>query len=219
MPAGPSWLETVRAVRRLANADDTDEVLVRQAGAGDRPAAAILIERHTDKIFAVCYRMLGSRAAAEDASQETFLRLWKHAATWKPKGAKFETWLYRVAMNYCLDQLRKSGRERPEEDAPEMPDGAAGPADHMLENERRQAIEAAIEGLPDRQRMAIVLCHLKEMSNIEAAEVMGVSVEATESLLSRARRALRGQLAPMKEHIMGTMNDDGTTKSARSNAR
>lgn len=192
-------------------AEESDETLVRKAGRGDRDAAALLVERHTNRIYAVCYRMLGGKAAAEDAAQETFLRLWKNAHRWEPKGAKFQTWLIRIAMNYCLDQLRKSGREAPEEAAPEQIDTADRPDDSLLATERKRQIGVALEKLPARQRLAITLCHFEEMSNIEAAKVMDVSVEAIESLLSRARRSLRDRLSPMKPHLAGRMSDESVT--------
>ena len=196
------------AVGQVAHADDSDETLVARAGAGDRMAAASLIERHTDKIYACCYRMLGDRAAAEDAAQETFLRLWKNAKRWKPMGAKFETWLYRVAMNICLDILRKSGREISDENAPEQTDPAARPDDEVFARERRAVIDEALGALPDRQRVAVTLCHFQELSNIEAAAIMEVSVDAMESLLARARRNLRDRLAPVRRHLTGGMGND-----------
>ncbi len=186
---------------------------MRLAGRGDRAAATTLIERHTDKIYAGCFRMLGDRASAEDATQETFLRLWKNAHRWKPQGAKFETWLYRVAMNICLDQLRKSGREIGEDAAPEHADPAPGPADDYFANEQSFAIATALATLPDRQRLAITLCHFQELSNIEAAAIMEISVDAVESLLARARRNLRDRLAPMKPYLTGTMSDDAITNA------
>ena len=170
----------------------------------------MLVERHTRMIYAVCYRMLGSKHAAEDAAQETFLRLWRHAARWKPQGAKFETWLYRVATNICVDQLRKTKRDAPEDAAPERADSADRQDQTIFLRERRFAIDEALAQLPDRQRLAITLCHFQEMSNIEAAEVMEVSVDALESLLARGRRALKENLAPMREHLTGKM-DDGET--------
>lgn len=184
-------------------------MLVARAGRGDRQAASALVARHTDKIYAVCFRMLRSKPAAEDAAQETFLRLWKNASKWRPKGAKFETWLYRVAMNICLDQLRKSGREAPEDAAPEQADSAPRQDDHIFAAERRLAIDTALETLPERQRAAIALCHYQELSNIEAAKIMNVSVDALESLLARGRRALRDRLIPMREALTGRMDDDG----------
>lgn len=159
-------------------------------------------------IYAACYRMLGSAQAAEDATQETFLRLWRNARKWKPRGAKFETWLYRVAMNYCLDQLRKSKREAPEEAVPERADQSDRQDQKLFLSERRFAIDEALSKLPDRQRLAITLCHYQELSNIEAAEIMNVSVDALESLLARGRRSLRDKLAPMREHLMGKMDDE-----------
>ena len=166
-------------------------------------------------IYASCYRMLGAKHAAEDATQETFLRLWRHAGKWKPQGAKFETWLYRVAMNICLDQLRKTKREAPEEAAPDGMEGRADSADRqdqtLFLSERRFAIDEALEQLPERQRLAITLCHYQELTNIEAAEIMEISVDALESLLARGRRALRDALAPMREHLMGKMDDEQST--------
>ncbi len=162
-------------------------------------------------IYAACYRMLGSKAAAEDAAQETFLRLWRSASRWKPQGAKFETWLYRIAMNICIDQLRKLKREAPEDAAPERADSADRQDQTLFVAERRFAVDAALARLPERQRLAITLCHYQELSNIEAAEIMGLSVDALESLLARGRRALRDSLAPMREHLTGKMDDEQST--------
>ena len=181
---------------------DTDADLVARAGQGDRLAASELVLKHTDKIMGVCFRMLGDRASAEDATQETFIRLWKHASRWRDKGAKIETWLYRVASNICLDRLRKTGREAPEDAIPEQVDRAK-PADAaMIEDEQRAIIENALNSLAERQRLAITLCHYQELSNIEAAEIMETTVEAVESLLSRARRNLRERLVSMKTELM-----------------
>lgn len=152
--------------------------------------------------------MLGNRHAAEDAAQETFLRLWRHAPRWRPRGAKFATWLYRVAMNICLDHLRKTKRVAPEEAAPERADPADRPDDAYFAGEKRFAVDAALARLPARQRMAITLCHFEELSNIEAAEIMDVSVEALESLLARGRRALREDLRPLRDNLMGRMSDE-----------
>lgn len=186
----------------MRGSDDTDEALVERAGRGDRLAASKLVVRHTDRVFAASYRMLRDRAAAEDVTQETFLRLWKNAAKWRPQGARIETWLYRVAMNLCLDRLRRTKREAPEEAAPERADPALGADEAMEADERRRAVDAALAELPERQREAITLCHYQELSNIEAAEILGVSVEAIESLLARGRRALRDKLMSRRAELM-----------------
>ena len=194
----------------MDNEQDSDEVLVQRAGLGDKHAAEMLVERHTDKIYAVCFKMLGSQHAAEDATQETFLRLWRNAGKWKPAGAKFSTWLYRVAMNFCLDQLRKTKRDAPEEAAPEQVDHAPRPDDTYLAGEKRFIIDEALSALPPRQRMALTLCHFQELTNIEAAQVMEISVDALESLLARGRRALRDRLTPLREELTGKMSDEPT---------
>lgn len=186
----------------MVSSEEADEVLVERVGKGDRLAASTLIMRHSDKVMAICYRMLGERSVAEDAVQETFLKLWKNASKWSPQGALFRTWLYRIAMNTCLDRLRKGGREAPEEAAPEQVDPAI-PADQaLMSDERAGTVKAAVDQLPERQRQAIILCHFEEVSNIEAAEVMEVSVEAVESLLARGRRALRKALDPLRPDLL-----------------
>ncbi|MEM9705091.1 MAG: RNA polymerase sigma factor [Pseudomonadota bacterium] len=183
----------------MASDWETDEALVARAGAGDRLAAGELIVRHTDKIMASCYRMLGDRSSAEDATQETFLRLWRHASRWRPQGAKFETWLYRIAMNICLDRLRKKKREAPEEAAPEQIDTGLRADEAMAVDDTRRIVEEAIAELPERQRLVITLRHYQELPQREAAEIMGISEQAVESLLARARRSLREKLMPQRD--------------------
>lgn len=192
----------------MSETDESDEALATRAGRGDRAAAAALISRHTDKIFAACCRMLRDEAASEDAVQETFLRLWRHVGRWRSQGARFDTWLYRIAMNICLDKLRKRKREAPEEAAPTMIDGGKRPDQALFDKDRSRIVWAALGALPVRQRMAITLCHYQELSNIDAAVVMGVSVEAVESLLARGRRTLRAALAPQRANLMGELADE-----------
>jgi RNA polymerase sigma-70 factor (ECF subfamily) len=107
--------------------------------------------------------------------------------------ARFDTWMHRVALNLCYDRLRRR-RERPMEQPPDQIDPGPAPDRGLLAAETGARVEQAMAALPHRQREAIVLCHYQELSNIEAAGLMGVSIEALESLLSRARRALRAAL-------------------------
>ena len=136
-------------------------------------------------------RMLASQAEAEDAVQDVFLKLWTHAGRWQPGGAKFETWLYRVMLNACYDRLRRRPTE-PLEEAAEMADDGAAARRGLDDGQVGREIAGALDDLPERQQAAILLCHFKECGNIEAAEIMGLSVEALESLLARGRRALQG---------------------------
>ena len=135
-------------------------------------------------------------AEAEDVAQEVFLRAWKQAAGWTPGAAKFDTWLHRVALNLCYDRLRRR-REIPTDTPPDRPDEGPAPDRGLLAAETGVRVTAALKRLPDRQREAIVLCHYQELSNIEAAALMEISVEALESLLSRGRRALRQSLSDL----------------------
>lgn len=176
---------------------DPDTELVARAGRGDRAAAQALMARHLPKMITLARRMLGSQAEAEDAVQDAFLKLWTHAARWQPGKAKFETWLYRVTVNKCYDRLRRRPAASLDE-AAEVADPAPA-ADAMLETTALTGeIEAALADLPERQRAAILLCHHQEKGNIEAAEILGISVEALESLLARGRRALRTRLGHLR---------------------
>src|SRR5215471_17604308 len=137
---------------------DPDAEDVAGAGRGDRAAAARLVARHTPKLLTVARRMLGSGAEAEDAVQDVFLKLWTHAARWRPGAAKFETWLYRVTLNACYDRLRGRGAE-PLEAAAAVPDAAPMPDAGLDRGRLVVAVEAALALLPERQRAAILLCH------------------------------------------------------------
>ncbi len=175
--------------------NDPDIAYVRRIAKGDARAARYLIEAHGDRLMAVAYRLLGDREAAEDIVQEAFIRMWKHAVNWRPDKAVFSTWLHRVTINLCYDRMRKASNRyeyAAGDDLPEMTDGGADGLATLEASERGSALKQALERLPERQKTAIVLCHFEELSNAEAAEIMEITVYALESLLARARRALRG---------------------------
>ncbi|MDZ4362763.1 RNA polymerase sigma factor, partial [Brevundimonas sp.] len=134
--------------------------------------------------------------------QETFVRAWKQAGSWKPGGARFDTWLHRVGLNLCYDRLRRR-REVPTESPPDRPDEGPAPDRGLIAADTAQRVDAALAALPERQREALVLCHYQELTNIEAAALMAISVEALESLLSRGRRALRLSLADLRSGADG----------------
>ena len=178
----------------IAGASDPDDELVRRAGQGDAAAVQALVASKLRRVLALAERMLGDAAEAEDVAQETFIRVWRNAARWRPGAARFDTWLHRVTLNLCYDRLRRR-RERPTAEPPETPDPGPAPDRGLLALDVSVRVRAALQRLPPRQREAIVLCHYQELGNIEAASVMGVSVEALESLLSRGRRTLKAALA------------------------
>ena len=175
---------------------DPDEELLTRVGEGDPAAVRALVARKLPRLLALAGRMLGDPAEAEDVAQEAFVRAWKQAPGWRPGGARFDTWLHRVALNLCYDRLRRR-REVVTDTPPEQPDDGPAPDRGLEAKDVGDRVAAAMRRLPDRQREAIVLCHYQELSNIEAAAMMVVSVEALESLLGRGRRALRAALSDM----------------------
>ncbi len=178
-----------------------DALLARFAG-GDAMAARVLTLRLTPRVLAHAYRLLGSRAEAEDIAQEAMLRLWRQAPDWRSGEAKVSTWLYRVVANLCIDRRRRTrGGSVPLDAIPEPEDGQASAADRMQERARADALQSALDQLPERQRQAVVLRHIEGLANPEIAEIMDVTVEAVESLTSRGKRALSAQLAGRQEEL------------------
>jgi RNA polymerase sigma-70 factor (ECF subfamily) len=177
---------------------DPDEELLARVADGDPGAVRALVGRKLPRILGLASRMLGDSGEAEDVAQEAFLRVWRQAPKWRPGQAKFDTWLHRVTLNLCYDRLRRR-REIATDTPPEQVDEGPAPDRGLLAEDAGRRVARALQALPERQREAIVLCHYQELGNIEAATVMGVTVEALESLLGRGRRALRTALADMVE--------------------
>lgn len=182
---------------------EADAALMRRVASGDPAASRQVVDRHLPGSISFAWRMLGDRASAEDMAQEAFLRLWRQAPRWRAK-AQIGTWLRTVLYNACVDQLRK---RRPQTDIADMDiaDGSPTPAEAHQTDQVATMVQGAIAALPERQRAAIALVHYDEMTNIEAAEILDVSVDALESLLARGRRALRDRLGDVRDELLGTM--------------
>ena len=177
-----------------------DAELLARFSKGDRAAALALTSRLAPVVFAQAFRMLGDRAEAEDVTQESLLRLWKAAPGWDATRAKITTWLYRVTSNLCIDRLRKSNHNSGDE-VPEVADETPGIDRKLQATARAQALQHALQTLPDRQRQAMILRHIEDPSNPEISDIMEISVEAVESLVSRGKRALASTLAPQKKAL------------------
>ncbi|WP_413869578.1 RNA polymerase sigma factor [Albidovulum sp.] len=178
----------------------SDDALLALYGQGDRLAARVLALRLTPVALRVAQRMLGDPAEAEDVAQEAMLRLWRAAPGWQPGAAKVTTWLYRVVVNLATDRLRRR-RTVALDDAPEPEDGRPGALAGLIEADRAAALQAALMVLPERQREAVVLRHLEGLANPEIAAVMGVGIEAVESLVARGKRGLVTALAARRGEL------------------
>lgn len=181
------------------NTLDPDAELLPRIARGDQLAIREMVARKLSRLLALGVRMLNDRSEAEDVAQETFLRVWKQAEHWQSGGAKFDTWLHRVAINLCYDRLRNR-KDFSDENAPELVDPSPIPEQSLDKSQQGDVISLALAALPNRQREALVLQYYQELSNIEAADLMGVSVDALESLLTRARRNMRTLLVEKGVH-------------------
>jgi RNA polymerase sigma-70 factor (ECF subfamily) len=186
----------------------TNENLMRRVTAGDKHAFEALVYRHQKSVLNFIFRFLGDQAEAEDLTQEVFLRVWKSAETYKPK-AKFTTWLYRIAINLCINKQRALrirrwfSVSRPHElkqnsGDPFFPvEGAETTTaeNHLINSEQSRRILNALNDLPASQRLAIVLKIYDGLSYHEISQLMNRSVSAVDSLLIRAKKNLRKKLA------------------------
>ncbi len=186
----------------MSSREDEDDALVARVARGDETACRRLLDRHLGPVVAFAARILGDAVEAEDVAQESFLALWRRASRWRPGEARVSTWLHRVAKNACIDRLRRR-REVALEAAGDPIDPVADPGAELEARQRAVIVAGAIAVLPERQRIALVLAYYQDLGNIEAAAVMEIGVEALESLLARARRRLREELASRRPELLG----------------
>ncbi len=169
--------------------------------AGDARGLSGLMDANLKRVTALAYHMLGDQMAAEDVAQDVFLKAWLKSSEWEFGNAMFLTWMRRVATNTCLDRLRKH-REILSDTLPEPVDNAASAETQMATEQTSATIGAALASLPDRQRAALTLSHYDYVSQSEGAKILEITEVAYESLLARARRALRDILLPQKDSLM-----------------
>lgn len=183
----------------------TDDITcVQRVGRGDNAAYRLLVDRYLTSITRFALRILHDTSEAEEVAQETFLKLWTEAAHFEPR-AQPKTWLYRIARNQCIDRLRKrrTHGQSVDIDSQEQSSGEDRPSLLFARKQTAERVDRALAALPERQREAISLVHYEGMSGAEACEVLDVSVEALESLLTRGRRGLREQLRGLENFRAG----------------
>ncbi len=187
------------AIADVENIGAPDDALMARILTRDAGAFRILVDSHARTLHRIAHRMIGDPVEAEDVAQEALARLWQHAGRWRvgesgqAGGSGIGAWLTRVTMNLCLDRLRRR-RFASNETVPERADDTPlAPALIEAEQERQRVI-AAIAALPDNQRAAIVLTYYEDQPNAAAADNLDMNIKAFESLLLRARGALKRAL-------------------------
>lgn len=184
------------ALLQQQNKDDpSDDTLMSAVAEGDARAFDVLVKRHLKRAYNVAYGMVYNATDAQDVAQDAMMRVWMYAPTWRAGEAAVTTWMHRIVVNCCYDFLRKKSRLPQGGDiSPDIQDMTANTESDYAEAEKKKRLRAMLRSLPERQRMAVTLCYLDEMSNAEAAAVMGVHIKALEGLLVRARKALKPML-------------------------
>ena len=183
------------------SASDQDVFWMQRVAKGDMEALQSLIEAHQARVVGTVVKMLGDDLDAEDIAQQVFIRVWKSAGRYQPT-AKFTTWLFKITRNLVFNELRRRKRhsvtslQHEEEEHFFQPadSGGISPDASLLDSELNDAIQMAIDALPETQRMAIVLRRYEEMPYEEIGEVLELSVPAVKSVLFRARAKLRERL-------------------------
>jgi RNA polymerase sigma-70 factor (ECF subfamily) len=181
--------------------EQDDEALMQLVAKGHKLAFNCLVQRHLPRACAIASRIGGSPAEAEDIAQDAFIKVWTSAPSWQPGKSKFTTWFYRIVMNAGIDRYRArraAGMAADIEDWDIVPDTGADTARHTQLAEEMRALARAISKLPEKQRVAVLLCYRQERTNPEAAAIMGIHIKSLEGLLSRARKALKEELKDFK---------------------
>lgn len=187
--------------REKQEANEKDVALMLRVKEGDMEAFETLVKIHQSAVIGTVAKMLGGASEAEDIAQQVFIRVWKSAARYKPQ-AKFTTWLFTITRNLVFNESRRRKRkptvsveEREEEYHITVSDQeASSPSDDLLHSELEKSVDAAIQELPEKQRMAVVLRRYEELPYDEIARVLSMSVPAVKSLLFRARAQLKESL-------------------------
>jgi len=180
---------------------DQERLWVLRARAGDDEAFTRLVEAYQNPVYNLAYRMLGSPTEAEDAAQETFVRVYARLSTYDPQ-RKFSSWILSIASHYCVDRLRRRhGNTVSMEEIMSwrwLPDDKPKPEERTLAHEESATIQRLLSELPDQHRLVIILRYWQDMSYEEIAEVTGSTVSAVKSRLHRAREQMAQRLGEVE---------------------
>jgi RNA polymerase sigma-70 factor (ECF subfamily) len=198
-PDSPQPETDEEAEKRALN--DRDVGLMLRVKEGDNEAFELLVELHQSAVIGTVAKMLGGASEAEDIAQQVFIRIWKSAKRYQPQ-AKFTTWMFTITRNLVFNETRRRKRkptvsveEREEESHQQVEDvHSTTPDQDVLHSELERAVDDAIQALPEKQRLAVVLRRYEEMPYDEIGRVLSMSVPAVKSLLFRARTQLKESL-------------------------
>jgi RNA polymerase sigma-70 factor (ECF subfamily) len=186
---------------------DPDAALMLLVKQGDSDAFSQLVEKYKKPVMNLVYRMIRDLAEAEDIAQNVFVQVYKSAERYQVS-SKFSTWLFTIARNLCLNEIRRRTRHPADSMDASYPDQedqplqqyedkkAVSAPDRLLQGELEAKIEQAVAELPENQRLAILMCRQDELSYEEIAQVLGCSLSATKSLIHRGRETLKQKLKP-----------------------
>jgi RNA polymerase sigma-70 factor (ECF subfamily) len=177
-------------------ADIHDDELMSAVQRQDQNAYATLMHRHLDRLYGYAIGLTRHAASAEDLVQETWLRVWSNAGSYQPKKASFSTWLHRILYNLFIDDVRRAQRPRPD---PIDESASDQPWQAQAESQTKIQLDRLLAQLPESQRAALLLFHQQGFSTREVAQILFLSVPATESLLARARKTLRRAHGPLHQ--------------------
>ena len=163
----------------------------------DKDAFAMLMARHVDRLYSYALRLTKNPASAQDLVQETWLRVWSNAGSYVAKRVMFTTWLHRILYNVFVDEFRRAQRQP---SSPEETDEADQPWQAHSESQTKNLVYRLLGQLPDNQRAALLLFYQQGFSTKEVAEILFLGEHAAESLLARARRAMRQAHAQQIDH-------------------
>ncbi|NIM69556.1 MAG: sigma-70 family RNA polymerase sigma factor [Xanthomonadales bacterium] len=173
---------------------DHDAELLRDCKKGDRQALGSLVRRYERPVYNAAFRMMGNPDEAADVTQTVFLKAFENLDRYQPK-FKFFSWIYRIAINECIDQLNRRNRFEPLDENPEAT--ARGPVDVAVTGQLGRDIQAVLMALNEDHRSVIVLRHFTELSYREMSEILQIPEKTVKSRLFSARQQMKGRLEEM----------------------